>query len=48
MRQLGYAPAEFTGPQWPFLYAYGTQAKQGQLKELRYVLDELHRRSERS
>jgi hypothetical protein len=44
MRQLGYAPAEFTGPQWPFLYTYGTRARRRQLKQLRYVLDELHRR----
>jgi len=44
MRQLGYAPAGFTGPQWPFLYTYGTRAKRKQLKQIRYVLDELHRR----
>lgn len=44
MRQLGYAPSGFTGPQWPFLYTYGTLAKRKQLKQLRYVLDELHRR----
>lgn len=41
VRQLGFAPSEFNGPQWPFVYAYGTRAKRKQLKELRYVLDAL-------
>lgn len=31
MRQLGFAPSDFTGPQWPFLYSYGTRAKRRQL-----------------
>ena len=43
VRQLGYVPATFSGPQWPFLYAYGTYPKRPQLKQLRYVLDELQR-----
>jgi hypothetical protein len=44
IRQLGYAPATFSGPQWPFLYTYGKQPKRRQLKQVRYVLDELGRR----
>lgn len=38
VRQLGYAPAEFTGPQWPFLYTYGKRARKNQLQEIRDVL----------
>jgi hypothetical protein len=44
IRQLGYAPVGFSGPQWPFFYAYGSRPKQRQLKQLRYVLDQLHER----
>lgn len=44
VRQLGYLPATFSGPQWPFLYAYGTSSKRPQLKQLHYVLDELQRK----
>ena len=43
-RQLGFVPSDFNGPQWPFLYSYGTRAKRRQLKEIRYVLDELQDR----
>jgi len=38
VRQLGYAPAEFTGPQWPFLYTYGKRARKNQLQEIRDIL----------
>lgn len=41
MRELGYAPSTFVGPQWPFLYTYGTRPKKNQLEQLRYVLDQL-------
>ena len=32
LRQIGGAPDTFTGPQWPFLYAYGTKSKRKLLK----------------
>jgi hypothetical protein len=40
VRQLGYAPATFTGEQWPFLYAYGSEANRKSLEQLRFILDE--------
>jgi hypothetical protein len=40
-RQLGYAPAEFTGPQWPFLYTYGKRARKKQLQEISDALKKI-------
>jgi hypothetical protein len=42
-RQLGYAPAEFTGPQWPFLYTYGKRARKKQLEDMRNALKQPRR-----
>lgn len=39
-RSLGYVPASFTGPQWPFLYSYGSAATRRHLADLRNVLSE--------
>jgi hypothetical protein len=39
-RALGYIPASFTGPQWPFLYTYGSLAKKRQMAHLLNVLSE--------
>lgn len=39
-RSLGYVPASFTGPQWPFLYTYGSPARKRQLAHLLKVLSE--------
>lgn len=39
-RALGYIPASFTGPQWPFLYTYGSPAKKRQMAHLLNVLSE--------
>ena len=39
-RSLGYVPASFTGPQWPFLYTYGSAATRRHLADLRNVLSE--------
>lgn len=44
LRQIGWAPDTFTGPQWPFIYAYGTRPKRKQRKQLLYVLNELFQR----
>jgi hypothetical protein len=39
-RSLGYIPADYTGPQWPFLYAYGSQATKRNVTRLLNVLSE--------
>src|SRR5262249_20615945 len=47
LRQIGWAPDTFTGPQWPFIYAYGKRPKRKQRKQrkqLLYVLNELSQR----
>ncbi|OXM42790.1 hypothetical protein CFP75_41345 [Amycolatopsis alba DSM 44262] len=40
-RQLGYAPANFTGEQWPFLYTYSRRANRKSLKRMRHLLDQI-------
>lgn len=40
-RELGYAPATFSGPQWPFLYAYGSEARKRQLISLKNALEQI-------
>jgi hypothetical protein len=40
-RELGYAPSAFDGPQWPFLYTYGSRARKGQLEKVRGALAQL-------
>jgi hypothetical protein len=47
MRQLGYVSSNFSGPQWPFLYSYGTRPKRRQRKQLTYVLEQIDQRSQR-
>lgn len=37
-RTIGLTPPSFNGPQWPFLYTYGTRARQRQFEHLLYVL----------
>ena len=37
---LGYIPADYTGPQWPFLYAYGSPATKRNMTRLLNVLRE--------
>jgi len=44
LRQMGYVPDRFNGLQWPFLYTYGTRPSRRQVKQLRYVLNELYNR----
>jgi hypothetical protein len=39
-RSLGYIPADYTGPQWPFLYAYGSLATKRNVTRLLNVLSE--------
>lgn len=39
-RSLGYVPADYTGPQWPFLYAYGSPATKRNVIRLLNVLRE--------
>jgi hypothetical protein len=39
-RSLGYVPADYTGPQWPFLYAYGSPATKRNVTRLLNVLSE--------
>ena len=39
-RSLGYIPAEYTGPQWPFLYSYGSRATKRNVARLLNVLSE--------
>jgi hypothetical protein len=39
-QSLGYVPASFTGPQWPFLYTAGSPATKRQLAHLLTVLSE--------
>lgn len=39
-RSLGYVPADYTGPQWPFLYAYGSQATKRNVTRLLNILSE--------
>lgn len=40
-RQMGWASSRFNGPDWPFLYAYGTRPKRRQQSELQYVLEHM-------
>ncbi|MEU8898124.1 hypothetical protein AB0C65_19855 [Nocardia sp. NPDC048505] len=37
-REIGWAPADFKGIQWPFLYTYGTLGTRRQHRELQRVL----------
>ena len=39
-RSLGYIPADYTGPQWPFLYAYSSPATKRNVTRLLNVLSE--------
>jgi hypothetical protein len=39
-RDLGYIPASFAGPQWPFLYTYGSHAKKHQIANMLNMLNE--------
>jgi hypothetical protein len=39
-RSLGYIPADYSGPQWPFLYAYGSPATKRNVARLLNVLSE--------
>lgn len=39
-RSLGYVPADYTGPQWPFLYTYGSPATKRNVTRLLNVLRE--------
>jgi hypothetical protein len=39
-RSLGYIPADYIGPQWPFLYAYGSPATKRDATRLLEVLRE--------
>lgn len=45
VRELGFIPAAFDGPQWPFLYTYGRAARKGQLEKVRDALAKLDRPS---
>ena len=45
VRELGFIPAGFEGPQWPFLYTYGRAAKKGQLEGMREALAKLEQPS---
>jgi hypothetical protein len=40
-RQLGFAPANFTGEQWPFLYTYSRRANRKSLKRMRHLLEQI-------
>lgn len=40
LQWAGYVPASFTGPQWPFLYSYGSPARRQQIAHLIDVLSE--------
>lgn len=46
MREMGYVPGGFTGPQWPFIYTSGTYPTRRQVKRLQYVLSELFSRKQ--
>jgi hypothetical protein len=37
-RATGITPPSFSGPQWPFLYTYGSRARKNQYEHLVYVL----------
>lgn len=39
-RDLGYIPASFAGPQWPYLYTYGSQANKRQIANMLNMLNE--------
>ncbi len=39
IREIGYAPAAFEGPQWPFLYTYGRRARKRDISRITFVLD---------
>jgi hypothetical protein len=41
VRELGFIPAAFDGPQWPFLYTYGRAARKGQLESMRAALEQM-------
>jgi hypothetical protein len=43
MRQLGWAPQNYTGQQWPFLYAFGGMATKKGRDDLRYALQEMRK-----
>jgi hypothetical protein len=38
MRQMGWVPSTFTGPQWPFLYAYSSPATKRRMAKMSYAL----------
>jgi hypothetical protein len=44
VREVGLAPADFSGEQWPFLYTFGTQATGKQIERVQNVLDAMKRR----
>lgn len=37
-QQMGWVPSTFDGPQWPFLYAYSSRAKESRLRRMIYAL----------
>jgi hypothetical protein len=41
VRELGFIPAAFDGPQWPFLYTYGRAARKGQLESMRASIERM-------
>jgi hypothetical protein len=40
LKQFGFAPLSFDGPQWPFLYTYGKSANKRWFEEMTYRLGE--------
>ena len=44
-RELNYASVDFEGPQWPFLYTYGSKPTKEQIRKVRAVLDQMRDRS---
>ncbi|WP_157535295.1 hypothetical protein [Nocardia inohanensis] len=38
LQRLGYIPAEYTGPQWPFIYAFGKPASNRRIRRLNRAL----------
>jgi hypothetical protein len=40
VREIGYAPTAFEGPQWPFLYTYGRRSTKRDFERLKFVLAE--------
>jgi hypothetical protein len=41
LKALGYIPTDYDGPQWPYLYAFGSRATRRQARRMRRMLQQM-------